>query len=439
MSRRKLTRSRQRGQAAIILILLLIFGVSALIYTSINSSRIAIDNDKVTADALALAKEALIGYATAQKSSGSFRPGELPCPDTTGSGTEDSNCAGSGPTDYSARIGLLPWKTLGLPDPRDGAGERLWYAVSYTFKNNSQDGILNSDTAGDYTVTGVTPAANIIAVIFAPGPALEGQDRNSTASAACSTTGGTSKLKSLCAANFLEGGNQSGTATFVMGLPTTTPTPFNDKLLLLTKDNFFPAVEKRVMQELATTMRSYYTTYGYFPNPAAFPGSISTVNTYRGYLPATTCGPVAAVTYPNWFATNNWQQYLVYAVAPRCTPSVSIGIVSLPSQSICSIIPCIGPTFGIYVCVLPDTMDMAASQNCNNTSAGPYLTVDGTGSVEAILISASYKLGTQQRPCNSAADCLEDAENSDATDNYTYVKPNRSLNTNNDSFVQIRP
>jgi hypothetical protein len=28
------------------------------------------------------------------------------------------------------RLGRLPWKTLGLPDLRDGDGERLWYAVS---------------------------------------------------------------------------------------------------------------------------------------------------------------------------------------------------------------------------------------------------------------------------------------------------------------------
>ena len=33
--------------------------------------------------------------------------------------------------------GRLPWKTLAIPDLRDGAGERLWYAVSVRFKRNN--------------------------------------------------------------------------------------------------------------------------------------------------------------------------------------------------------------------------------------------------------------------------------------------------------------
>jgi hypothetical protein len=126
----------------------------------------------------------------------------------------------------------------------------------------------------------------------------------------------------------------------------------------------------------------------------------------------------------------------MYAVAPRCTPRVTTGLVWLGSESVCAIAGCLGPILGLYACVLPNTINSFAL-NCNNTSAGGYLTVNGTGSIQAILISASYKLGTQVRPCNSASDCLEDAENID-TDDYAYVKPSRS-STNNDSFLQIRP
>ena len=49
-------------------------------------------------------------------------------------------------------IGRLPWKTFGLPDLRDGSGERLWYALSPNFRDNPSVSPLNSDTRGSITV-----------------------------------------------------------------------------------------------------------------------------------------------------------------------------------------------------------------------------------------------------------------------------------------------
>jgi len=405
-------------------------GVSAIIYSAINPAKIAIENDVKTANALALAKDALIGYATGQRTAGTYRPGELPCPDNNDTGNEQSTCDTPG-----SRIGRLPWKKLGIPDPRDGSGERLWYAISDVFKNSTQTGVLNSDTPGDFTVSGTTPGTSVIAIVFAPGPVLDGQNRSSSTAAMCATTG-TTLARNLCAENYLEGGNQDGDAAFTSALATST---FNDKLLLITRENFFPAVERRVAQEIGSVLRSYYLANGYYPAAAQFPGNTSTASTYRGYLPTTTCAPVPTPTFPTWFAANNWNQYMVYAVAPRCTPNIDTSWVWVGTQSICAL-SCLGPIFGLYICLMPNSID-GSSLGCNNTSASTsYLTVNGIGgSIESIVMPASYRLGTQPaRPCGAASDCLEDAENADAIDNYTYVKPVRS-GTNNDSLIVVRP
>jgi hypothetical protein len=422
--------TRQRGQAAIILVMLLVFGAAALIYTLVNPAKIAIENDKKTADALARARDALIGFATGTQTGGTYRPGELPCPDLAGTGIAGASCSTA-----ASRIGLLPTRTLGLPDLRDGSGERLWYAVSFVFKRNPQDGVLNSDTPGDFTVNGT----NVIAVIFAPGSVMGNQNRDTTA-VACATTG-TSIARNLCAENYLEGGNQAAGATTFF--TTGSADSFNDKLFLLTRENFFPAVEKRVATELADTLRAYYATNRYYPTAAALPGSVSTANNYRGHLPTTTCGPVVAPTYPNWFTANNWQHYVVYAVAPRCTPQVSTSLLWLGTASVCSIGGCLGPILGLYACVLPNTI-VGGALDCDNTTAGSppgsYLTVNGVGSIEAILMTPSYRLDIPPlqpaRPCNTLSDCLEDSANTDA-DN-TYVKPVRS-STNNDALTIVRP
>src|SRR5690606_298057 len=90
------------------------------------------------------------------------------------------------------RLGRLPWKTLGLPDLRDGHGERLWYAVSTRHK-----GLLNCaasapciDMSPGAAVGTITvrdgsgavihdgtrphhgPGAGAAAVVIAPGPPL---------------------------------------------------------------------------------------------------------------------------------------------------------------------------------------------------------------------------------------------------------------------------
>jgi hypothetical protein len=154
------------------------------------------DRDKVSLEALTQAKAGLIAYAVSvQPDTYAKRPGELPCPDLDNDGDAEITCFQA-----EQRIGRLPWRTLKLPDLRDGSGERLWYALSTTFQRKTFNqcptsggpACLNSDTRGTLTVrdsAGVvifdaSGGGGAIAVLLAPGPVItrigkrEPQDRS---------------------------------------------------------------------------------------------------------------------------------------------------------------------------------------------------------------------------------------------------------------------
>lgn len=138
----------QQGAALLLMVAILVVGAAAVLVGSLNAPAINIARQQQTSAALAQAKDALIAYAVTDTN----RPGEIPCPDVNGDGF-------SLPTDeYSGKncvrlLGRLPWKTLRLPDLRDGSGEPLWYAVSDSFHANGSTPI-NSDTVGTLSVSG---------------------------------------------------------------------------------------------------------------------------------------------------------------------------------------------------------------------------------------------------------------------------------------------
>ena len=173
-----------------LLMLLLGVGALAVFVSGLNRATSQLERDRITNVALAQAKEALIGYAASvDLSSSGARPGDLPCPDTNNDGVAETLCGNaSGSTGQSLRLGRLPWKTLNLPDLRDGYGERLWYAVSNNFKKNTrtsctssgQPGCLNSDSVGTIslmrhsgvTIFNATGTSGAVAVVISPGAAL---------------------------------------------------------------------------------------------------------------------------------------------------------------------------------------------------------------------------------------------------------------------------
>ena len=185
--------SRCRGIAVLLPTIVLFLAACALVAASVL--RPAAERDRLSDRALAQAREALVAYAADRPITAWVGPGYLPCPDTDDDGWAEPTCGSqNGDSGQEQRIGRLPWKTLGLPDLRDGYGERLWYAVSSKHKgllncaqsraclDMSPDAALGTITVRDASGTLVHDGTSTdlyaahrggaAAVVLAPGPPL---------------------------------------------------------------------------------------------------------------------------------------------------------------------------------------------------------------------------------------------------------------------------
>lgn len=174
---------RQSGSVLLIMLVLLVLGVATLLLGSFNSSAPQIERDQRTFNAMAYARDALIGDAVSQMPV--TAAGYLRLPDLgfkvgniASEGSAAPNFSGNN-KDYSV-IGKLPWRTLGLAPLRDGRGECLWYVVSGRFKNAPTTDAFNWDTRGQINLgdgSGNIIASNVAALVVAAGNALDGQSR----------------------------------------------------------------------------------------------------------------------------------------------------------------------------------------------------------------------------------------------------------------------
>lgn len=203
------------------------------------------------------AREALLGYATTYRDSNSGEVfGYLPCPDRNGDGDlsgADATCGTAG----EATIGLLPYKTLGLPDLRDSSGACLWYAVAGGFKSNPKATatVMNWDTQGQFSVIDANGTVLVApedanggaaAVIFAAGAPTGSQARSAVTVGPC-------QIDPTEIAAFLDGGYTAGTFA-TNGTITLTQGPVkdvngsltnNDRLAWVTPKEIFDRVARR--------------------------------------------------------------------------------------------------------------------------------------------------------------------------------------------------
>ena len=153
------------------MLVLLALSVATLLFGSLDPRILKDQRQAQTTRSLALAKAALLGYASSypeQHRTGPG-PGYLPCPDVDDDGSPDSACP-------RASIGRLPWRRLGIHDVRDSSGERLWYVLADEFRNNPfKYEPLNTETLGSLSLN---DREDYAAVVFAPGPSLSGQERH---------------------------------------------------------------------------------------------------------------------------------------------------------------------------------------------------------------------------------------------------------------------
>lgn len=342
----------QRGSALLVLFLVLGIAAAALLVSALTRQSNRIESDTRTVNTLAQARDALIGYAANYRTvSPNDVLGYLPLPDV-GTSPNEGEAAGTvaGSTVDSNLIGRLPWKTLGLPDIRDGSGGCLWYAVSGRFKNNPMTATLNWDTQGQFDLMaedGVTPLANnVVAVVFAPGIALSGQNR-AAAAANTPTCGG-----NYNAANYLDTPNAgnaiNGILNYYPGTANSGVAPnstnkslvtqangssYNDRMLAITVDDLFRVIMQRAdfksdIEGLLQGLQSCLN--GQSSAPAA------SVNN-KGADALDTCGSGLSASMQKVYT--NWKNNLLYAKLP--TPTV-ITLNGAPTPQPCSAVVLFG-------------------------------------------------------------------------------------------------
>ncbi len=235
----------KRRQQGVVLLTLMLVIMAAGSFVLLKALNVAASNsgydESATRSALMQAKLALIGYSVNDPAA-NLGPGRLPCPDFSGDGAAVGSCSlgGANPT-----TGRFPYATIGNGRITDSTGADLWYAVADSHRYFLTTPI-NSDTGDTTDDLSVDGEDDILAVIIAPGPPLAGQSRSTSAGLA----------------DFLEGDNASlGDSTFTR----TSESPFNDKIITLTRGELMAAVEQRVLGEVNRHLAEYFAAYGGYP------------------------------------------------------------------------------------------------------------------------------------------------------------------------------
>lgn len=321
---------RERGYA--MLGLVAVVGVSASFAISgLGSTLNRTPNAQTTTNALAQAKHALISRAASDAN----HPGSLPCPDAV-TNIAGSNVPNDGIADLLAGqscpslIGRLPWRTLGLPDLRDGDGERLWYMVAPAFQDSTSK-IVNPGTSGQingYDCSGPSTgtrwpcdnpravAGPWVAVVFSAGKAFGTQSRE--AARAGDHT------------QFIESYNPADP----FRLRIAADQGYNDRLAAIAAADIFAIAQRRLANELQAVLAQYFTTtaaqgQGRLPLPAASCSSAVVCNAsapaagttvLRGYLPSddVLLNQIMAAKSMSWFDHNQWRTTFNYLLDANC-------------------------------------------------------------------------------------------------------------------------
>ncbi|MDK9724894.1 MAG: hypothetical protein OEL88_08370 [Sterolibacteriaceae bacterium MAG5] len=242
---------RQRGYALLLAILAVAMGTLYAVVSQLEHVTRRYARGEGGMQALALAREALLGYAATYRDSHDTEVfGYLPCPDLSGDGNAAAACGAGG----QAAVGLLPYKSLGLPDLRDADGVCLWYAVSGAYKNNPKNAAtpLNWDTHGQFGVVDAAGTAlatpdqgdgGAAAVVFAASAPVGGQGRGSTTTGACG-------IDPAAVADYLDGNYVFATTAPILLTQGTLRDAAgnasrNDRLAWITPKEIFDKVVRR--------------------------------------------------------------------------------------------------------------------------------------------------------------------------------------------------
>jgi type II secretory pathway pseudopilin PulG len=439
-SKKILAGRRQNGVALLILVLIISLATISTLYSKITVNSIKIEKEKKTIEALKAAKEALIAYSlnsdylnpssACLSNTNCPRPGDLPCPDSNNDGIMESSCGNAAGNNQARRLNRLPWKTLGLEDLRDGYGERLWYAVSNNYKYNTRTRPLNSDTVGTITVRDssgrviydATTGGGVVAVIIAPGQAIQRQDGVIQDRSTAQENISTNYLDNISSEEDNSDFTDSGSNGFIIGpiKDSNGNEILNDRLIVITRDEMAAAMEAYVLTQVRDALSTYYAANSFYPNPALFTDStcIATTavnisvgckvdtSTSHGRIPVTNADGITAtwtatsilrgLRAGNWFQQNLWRELIHYAVAPACSTGTT---------------------------------------GC--TGSG-YLTLNGSSDKQVVVISAGRTLAGQSRSTKlSESDYLEGEDLSPSPPDNIYIRSAQTNSSFNDRAMSI--
>jgi hypothetical protein len=375
----------QRGFALIAVLALAALITAFIIASALSrtSADVANDREDRSMRALMQAKAALIAYAANEQWQLSytpgtyFQPGALPSPDMDDDGDADNWVPLT-----SSQLGRFPWKTVGSDELRDASGEHLWYGLSQSFRKIRCTGgttppnctIINSDTQGQLTVVGTAPATQVVAVLFAPGEALQGQNRDPANASAHNNY-----------LNYLEGPPDLSDPLHLNYIFTTAPyntlppNPFNDRVVVITQADLMNAVEPVVAANMERDVKQllvdYYGKWGRYPYAVPFMAPPAAQSAYVGASPQTSgllpvstsatlgwqnptltqippgMGSSTVTSSSCWISSNTVNCTLSYTGGPVDRPDIQIDVFLSGADSAFSDIPSATP-------VLPGNLSM---------------------------------------------------------------------------------
>jgi hypothetical protein len=306
---------RQRGVAVLLIALVLIVGFGALLYARLGKwAQATTASRNVNSAVLAHAKAALIGYVAKEVLDlGEDVPGRFPCPESpslAGTTTEGQAAGNCSPTIANRTVGRLPWRTLGIDKLVDASGEPLWYAVSpswiMAFGIPPIPPRINAGSTGDLSFDGTS---DVVAVVFAPGPALLVNPAANQVAAGCAARSQSRNDRSHVPAggnpdyrDYLECQNASSPIGAAFGttiVDNASNQVLNDQAVYITAKEILNAMQGPLAERLQRTVAPLLSEYSaLWPSGNFLPYAFSFTVAPETVTTAQLCGPSATTVPP---------------------------------------------------------------------------------------------------------------------------------------------
>lgn len=286
---------RQSGMALLALIVLMAVAILSLWQPRVSPEAEHRRSQRVLQEAL----QALVAYASQAHSSGvqmeRLRMGELPCPDVDGDGVINPTIDYTG-SDCTAYVGWLPWRSLGLPEGKDGTGARLWYVLAPAWANRAGgvEAVLNPDQTDRVWLDGQAAVAWLIS----PSAPLPQQQRDIASD-------GASQI-----AHYLEW-SALGPQQWQRQAAS------NDRALALGADRLLYSAEQVAIKAVAGWLNGFYRDQHHYPSAAPLAGQVCQAGVSVGELPSA-CPTSLALPWPEsddmdaWLLRNQWLAHIEY-------------------------------------------------------------------------------------------------------------------------------